>query len=109
MRFIPAFNSVIQALYFLKIYKQSVKLISNEFNYIDNQNLIEKKNNFNIQEQETDNKSLLNIKNLYFRYEGREGFELKNINFELNKGKKVAITGSTGSGRALFLFNARPT
>ena len=43
MRFIPAFNSVIQALYFLKIYKQSVKLISNEFNYIDNQNLIEKK------------------------------------------------------------------
>ena len=104
MRFIPAFNSVIQALYFLKIYKQSVKLISNEFNYIDNQNLIEKKNNFNIQEQETDNKSLLNIKNLYFRYEGREGFELKNINFELNKGKKVAITGSTGSGKSTLFY-----
>ncbi len=104
MRFIPAFNSVIQALYFLKIYKQSVKLISNEFNYIDNQNLIEKKNNFNIQEKETDNKSLLNIKNLYFRYEGREGFELKNINFELNKGKKVAITGSTGSGKSTLFY-----
>jgi len=104
MRFIPAFNSVIQALYFLKIYKQSVKLISDEFRYIDNHNLIEKQNNFNIQEQETDNKSLLNIKNLYFKYEGREGFGLKNINFELNKGKKVAITGSTGSGKSTLFY-----
>ena len=42
MRFIPAFNSVILALYYLKIYQQSLKLISREIDFINKESLKKK-------------------------------------------------------------------
>ena len=42
MRFIPAFNSVILALYYLKIYQQSLKLISKEVDFINKESSKEK-------------------------------------------------------------------
>lgn len=104
MRFIPAFNSVILAVYYLKIYQQSLKLISKEINLIDNENLNEKNIAFTVNKEKTQSKSLLTIENLNYQYEGRNSFKLININLSINKGKKIAITGSTGSGKSTLFY-----
>ena len=44
MRFIPAFNSVVLAVYFLKIYQQSLKLITKEIELINRENFNEQIN-----------------------------------------------------------------
>ncbi len=104
MRFIPAFNAVILAVYFLKIYQQSLKLITREIEFINRENLKEKENNLKaIREKSSDN-SLLNVENLNYEYKGREGFKLSNINFSINQGKKIAITGKTGSGKSTLFY-----
>ena len=104
MRFIPAFNAVILAVYFLKIYKQSLILISKEVTFINQQNLKEANYNDNINVKKNDNNYFLSIQNLNYNYLGRDGFNLRNINFNVNKGKKIAITGSTGSGKSTLFY-----
>lgn len=42
------------------------------------------------------------FKNVHFAYKN-EDFVLKNINFEIKKGEKVAIVGSTGSGKTTII------
>ena len=104
MRFIPAFNSVILAVYYLKIYQQSLKLITKEINLIDNENLNEKNIVFTVTKEKTQSKSLLSIENLNYQYESRNSFKLIDINLSINKGKKIAITGSTGSGKSTLFY-----
>tara|TARA_B100001093_G_scaffold114022_2_gene106336 strand:+ start:23024 stop:24673 length:1650 start_codon:yes stop_codon:yes gene_type:complete len=104
MRFIPAFNSVILAVYYLKIYQQSLKLISKEINLINNENLNEKNITSRVTKEKTQSKSLLSIENLNYQYEGRNSFKLIDINLSINKGKKIAITGSTGSGKSTLFY-----
>ena len=104
MRFIPAFNSVILALYYLKIYQQSLKLISKEVDFINKESSKEKNINSIVIKEKTQNKSLLCIENLEYQYDGRKSFELKDINLSINKGKKIAITGSTGSGKSTLFY-----
>jgi len=43
------------------------------------------------------------IKNASFAYEGSKRQSLLNINLNITKGKKIAIIGSTGSGKSTFL------
>lgn len=43
------------------------------------------------------------VKNIFFTFEGSKHQSLKNINININKGKKIAIIGSTGSGKSTFL------
>ena len=50
--------------------------------------------------------SLLSIENLNYEYNGRDGFQLRNINFSINY-KKIAITGKTDRKKHIILFNAR--
>lgn len=104
MRFIPAFNSVVQAVYFLKIYNQSIRLITEELKFIDAQISIESKNKIEVCIDKSENKSLFFVENLSYKYPGRENFQLKNINIEIKKGKKIAITGKTGSGKSTLFY-----
>ena len=104
MRFIPAFNSVILALYYLKIYQQSLKLISREIDFINKESLKEKNIDSIVIKEKTQNKSLLSIENLDYQYGGRKSFQLRDINLSIDKGKKIAITGSTGSGKSTLFY-----
>lgn len=45
----------------------------------------------------------LEIKNLFFRYEGSETDTLKNISFTLKKGERIALVGSNGSGKTTLV------
>ncbi len=104
MRFIPAFNSVVLAVYFLKIYQQSLKLITREIKFINQEDIDEKKKTLKAIKEKSLNKSLLSVENLNYEYNGRDGFKLSNINFSINQGKKIAITGSTGSGKSTLFY-----
>ncbi len=42
----------------------------------------------------------LQIKNLYFSYNKENGFDLKNINLDVEKGKIIAIVGRSGAGKS---------
>jgi energy-coupling factor transport system ATP-binding protein len=46
---------------------------------------------------------MLQIKNLSFRYNNESNWLFQNFNFEVNKGKIVAIKGDSGSGKTTLL------
>ena len=45
----------------------------------------------------------LEVKNLCFKYEGAETDTLKDINFTLHKGERIAFVGSNGSGKTTLV------
>ncbi len=45
----------------------------------------------------------LEVKNLCFKYEGAENDTLKDINFTLHKGERIALVGSNGSGKTTLV------
>lgn len=45
----------------------------------------------------------LEVKNLWFKYEGAETETLKNITFTLHKGERIALVGSNGSGKTTLV------
>ena len=45
----------------------------------------------------------IELKDVYFRYEGKNDFALRDINLTLQKGKTLAILGTTGSGKSTLV------
>lgn len=45
----------------------------------------------------------IEFKNVCFKYEGAENCVIENINFKINKGEKLGIIGSTGSGKSTII------
>ena len=101
VRFIPAFNSIISSIFFIKIYQPSVDILLNEFNKIEE---LEKEKikyqNKNVEKNSDTEKNLISLKNIGFTYEGKKNFTLKNINFNIQKGNIIGVTGETGAGKS---------
>ncbi|MGR6116796.1 peptidase domain-containing ABC transporter [Aeribacillus composti] len=45
----------------------------------------------------------IKFKNVSFKYPGQKEYVLKNLNFTINKGEKVAFVGKTGSGKSTII------
>lgn len=103
VRFIPAFNSVITSLTYIRIFTPSLDIISKELKKIENQKIIlinEEKYKFTTDKNLNLDKNFILIKNISFSYNENKKAILKNINLEIEKGSKVGITGITGSGKS---------
>ena len=48
-------------------------------------------------------KKFIELSSLYYKYNSREDFALKNINIKIKVGSKVAFVGKTGSGKSTIL------
>jgi len=46
---------------------------------------------------------LIQFENASFKYKGNSENTLENINFSINKGEYIAITGTSGSGKSTLL------
>lgn len=45
----------------------------------------------------------IEFKEVYFRYQGRKNWVLKNVSFKVDVGKSHALVGSSGSGKSTIL------
>ena len=102
IRLMPAFGSIIIIINGIKKTEISFNLITNELN----EHSLNKDFNYN---QTKHASSFLNLKdsikfkNVSFKYNEKEDFILKNINFEIKKNQLTAIVGRTGSGKTTLI------
>ena len=98
VRFIPAFNSIITSITYIRLYAPSVNILlkelNNEIKLLDSQKI--KNNNVNI----NTNNNFIALDNISFSYPEEEKNILKKINFEIKEGIKLGITGETGAGKS---------
>jgi ATP-binding cassette, subfamily B, bacterial PglK len=100
-KIIPAFQ---QIYYHLTIVKNHLPALIEVYDDLINSKLMKKKRekivikNFSNRQFEN-----LEIRNLDFNYDKRNLKVLKDINFKVRRGEKIAITGSSGSGKTTFI------
>ncbi len=51
----------------------------------------------------TDNKHVIEFRNVSFTYPGQSGYALRNINITLAHGKKLSVVGENGAGKTTFV------
>tara|TARA_A100001015_G_scaffold313648_1_gene421357 strand:+ start:1149 stop:2855 length:1707 start_codon:yes stop_codon:yes gene_type:complete len=96
IKIIPHVYSVLNAL---NIFKFSSKPI-----HYYKQNLIEKEKNIPLAEvSNLKFKDKIVFKNVYFKYPEKNDNALENLNFEINKGDKIFLKGSTGAGKSTLI------
>ncbi len=98
VRFIPAFNSIITSITYIRLYTPSVNILLKELN--QNIELLEtnqtKINSLNVNKK----KDFIYLNNVSFSYPDEKKDILKKINFEIKEGIKLGITGETGAGKS---------
>tara|TARA_B100000575_G_C23132420_1_gene657093 strand:- start:1319 stop:3043 length:1725 start_codon:yes stop_codon:yes gene_type:complete len=101
IRFIPAFNSIISSIFYIRMFEPSVEIIFNEFKKINN---FKKRQVYKIQTSHKKilepEKSFITLKDISFSYDNEANTTLKNINIDIEKGTIVGVTGETGAGKS---------
>ena len=102
MRFAPAFGSIIQSIYYMKLYDPTVDLIFSELKNIENNQIYKSKDlsmYLNI-ENIVSEKNCLVLDKITFSYPGNEFKIINDISINISKGNIVGITGQTGAGKS---------
>ena len=103
VRFIPAFNSIITSLFYLRVYQPSINILAIELQKIKRFKST-KSEVYNSNKEGDFNgdlgKNFLSLNNISFSYGDEKNKILKNINLSVEKGTIVGITGETGSGKS---------
>lgn len=97
VRAIPSIGALVRCFNNIIFLSPSVNLI--------HQDLVKKK-----EETKPSNKSQvikfkkkIELKNIFFRYPGRQKLVLNNISLDIEKGKKIGIIGGSGSGKSTLI------
>ena len=85
---------------FGRIFSLRLSLKNNQYAVNEIYNIINKNKNKNINSSKKFQfQKKIEIKNLFFKYENKNDFALKNINFIVKKNQIIGITGKNGSGK----------
>ena len=98
-RVIPSLNRLIQARQQIKYHDNTLDLIFNELQIVDNQQVDQIKEDKNILSFE----SKLELKNISFKYTQGDKYVLKDLNFKIHNGESVGVIGKSGSGKSTFV------
>lgn len=101
-RIMPSINKIINAKNSLRFSEAPVKKILEDINFTKKNIINEDKVNNQVVTNEFYNWKNIKIENLKFSYNENENI-FENLNFEILKGKKIAIIGETGSGKSTFI------
>ena len=97
LRLLPSANRFLNSY---NVIKYSLPAINSVYNDSKIKNYIITENNDDLK---IEFKKKIQFTNISFKYPNRDEFVLKDINLEILKGEKVAITGISGSGKSTLL------
>tara|TARA_B110000977_G_scaffold189679_1_gene259531 strand:- start:2435 stop:4159 length:1725 start_codon:yes stop_codon:yes gene_type:complete len=101
VRFLPAFNSIISSIFYIKIYQPTVDIIFNEVQKIENfKNQLVHNNDYKLKNELNLGKNLISLQNVSFSYTNKREGTLKDISLDIQKGTFVGVTGETGAGKS---------
>lgn len=96
-KLLPAVQEVFLSLTRIKFGIPSLEIV---FNQMNQTKPIEKKSDT---ESQIIFKESIELRNIYFNYEGNQNYVLNNLSLVINKGDKIGIKGTTGSGKSTFV------
>jgi ABC-type bacteriocin/lantibiotic exporter with double-glycine peptidase domain len=102
MRFAPAFGSIIQSIYYMKLFQPTVNLIFLELKAIEANQISNLKDlsKYPNKENIVLPKNYLVLDKITFSYPGNKLKIINNISMSILKGSIVGITGQTGAGKS---------
>ena len=100
LRLMPSAGQIINNLNALKFASASIKVLDKEFKLKNNikENKIYKKQNKNLVFKKN-----ISLKNIYFKYNNRDIYVLKNFSLNINYKEIIGIVGESGSGKSTVL------
>ncbi len=101
VRLIPVFSSLTRNLVTFSYFRVSSDIYLKEVGSFSEAEV--QQNNADLFEPNFEEKVILGIKNLNFRYPSSNKLVLKNINFTVNKGDFIGIFGESGSGKTTLI------
>lgn len=103
VRFIPAFNSIITSIFYLRIYRPYGETIVEELERIEKFKInssVVNENKISVDKNTNFNENLIFLDDISFSYKDGKKNILKNISLGIEKGTILGITGETGSGKS---------
>lgn len=102
IRILPIVSRVLTSLHTLRIGRKPLNVIFNELKICEN---IQKNTHVSADLPQRNNffEKEVRFENVYFEYQKNSGLILDNITISIPKGKTIAISGTSGSGKSTFL------
>ncbi len=101
VRFLPAFNSIISSIFYIKIFQPTVDILFKEIQKIESykKEVVQNKE-YKLYNEFDLGKNLISLQNVNFSYNDSKEQTLKNINLNICKGTFIGVTGETGAGKS---------
>jgi ABC-type bacteriocin/lantibiotic exporter with double-glycine peptidase domain len=98
-KILPSANRIINSIQRMRFTTGAIDSVYYEIRNSKNSIVYNKKNNL----KPLQFNNFINIKNIFFKYQGSSRFILKNFNLKINKGEILGIYGKSGSGKTTLI------
>lgn len=101
LRIMPSLNRILSSYQIFKFGQQPIEDVYNELYQYDFDKSKKQKKVIGI--KESDKKGLINLNNVYFKYDKSHENTLRDINLEIKHNEFLGVVGQTGSGKSTLI------